>query len=486
MKRTNRLLIVLCSAATLAFAACNDGDTIYQEPDPGVTRLNISPRSVTMGYADDVELLVAIRPVSTVIEWESSNPEIAYVDENNRIIPVSTGKVELTAHAGELSDKITATIHSSIVGPAYTFIDEGATSAIPDVQVLPEGTAYTVTSSNESAVTVGADNRITAAGAGISQLHIETEDNQSSDVTVGVIDDAHTLTGSAADAFSYDGGPLGHSAYNINVLALQAGGATYADGGTWSGSGTGLFLKLYTDVKYETIPAGTYTSGTGDFNYYTGGRSYIVDAESGTHYNINNGDVEITESGVSAKLITADNNAWSFTYSGTISETPHAYPYDSLTYDFTNDSFGSGTVAIDHNGTLFYGGYNNGWRFRLMEKEASSHYVQIVVWTEETDKLADTYPLNNGFCAKGTINIMGYGTTSLYYGGSNVYFNGGTEFKTPGFNREGNTVTVGFQGTFNANGSESVSEIGESRTVPITYNLDVTGFAFTVNSEAGA
>lgn len=290
----------------------------------------------------------------------------------------------------------------------------------------------------------------------------------------------------AADAFSYDGGPLGHSAYNINVLALQAGGATYADGGTWSGSGTGLFLKLYTDVKYETIPAGTYTSGTGDFNYYTGGRSYIVDAESGTHYNINNGDVEITESGVSAKLITADNNAWSFTYSGTISETSHAYPYDSLTYDFTNDSFGSGTVAIDHNGTLFYGGYNNGWRFRLMEKEASSHYVQIVVWTEETDKLADTYPLNNGFCAKGTINIMGYGTTSLYYGGSNVYFNGGTEFKTPGFNREGNTVTVGFQGTFNANGSESVSEIGESRTVPITYNLDVTGFAFTVNSEAGA
>lgn len=487
MKRINRLLVALSGVAILCTGACDDnGDVIYQEPHPGVTRLNISPRAVTMGYADDVVLQVALRPGNATLEWESSNPKIAYVDENNKIVPVGVGSVELTARAGELSDKITAMIHSSIVAADYTFMDKGSTSAIPDVQVLPEGTAYTVTSTNEATVTVGEDNRITAINGGTSRLHIETEDNQDAYITVGVIDGDHAVTGAAADVYTYKGDLLGHPAYNIAVLALQADGVTYTDGGTWAGQGTGLFLKLYSDAQYQQVPAGTYTPGSGDFNYYAAGRSYIVDAATDTRHNISGGDVEITNDGLSAKLITDDGMAWVFTFSGTCTETVHTYPYESLAYDYDNESFGRGTVEIDHNGTRFYGGYGNGWRFQLREKDNDSRYIQIVVWTEDTNKLAEAYPLDKGFCNKGTIGIMGYGTTSLYYSGGAKYFSGGTEFKTPDFAREDKTITVGFQGSFTLTSSESIPEIGESRNVTITYNLNVTNFSFSVTFEAGA
>lgn len=489
MKSLNKIwLSALFGIAALSFGACNDNDeVIYRDSEtdgPVVTRLNVSPRNVTMGFVEEKEFVVAVRPVSTKIEWESSDPAIAYVDENNKIVPVGCGEVEITAKAGDLTDKVSLTIHSSVVADPYAFMDGGQTSAVPTLQVFPEGTPYTITSSDDEVVSVSGE-QVTAVSAGVATLSIETDDGQGKDITIGVADAAHTVTATKAVAFSYKGDVLGHAAYDISALTLAPASATYADGGQWSGSGSGLFLKLYRSATQASIPNGSYTPGTSEFNYFTNGTSYVIDVESGTKQNVSYGDVEIKENGVSAKLITS-THAWIFNFSGTRTESPHHYESESATYNYTNADFkATGTVAIDHKGQLFYGGYGNGWRFQLPFPD--NKYIQIMLWSKQVNSIAAEYPLDKGFCTQGTIGIMGWGTTSMWNRYGNAYFSGGTTFQTPGFVRttEGGTkyVTLGFKGAFTYNGSESVAEIGESRNVPVTVNLDVTDYKFRVTNE---
>lgn len=488
MKSMNKIwLSALLGVVALSFGACNDDDeVIYKDSatdGPVVTRLNVSPRNVTMGFVDEKEFTVAVRPVDTQIAWESSDPSIAYVDENNKIVPVGCGEVEITAKAGDLTDKVTLKIHSSIVTEAYAFMDGGQTSTVPTLQVLPEGTPYTITSSNEDVVSVSG-NQITAASAGISTLNITTDDEQQANITIGIVDAAHTVTATKAEAYSYKGDVLGHPTYDISALTLAPSTATYADGGTWSGTGSGLFLKLYRSAAEATIPNGSYTAGTSEFNYFTEGKSYVIDAEAGTKESISYGNVEIAADGVSAKLITG-SHAWIFNFSGTRTETPHVYEYDALTYNYTNADFPNGTVDIDHNGTMFYGGVGNAWRFRM--RFADNTYVQIHIWARKPNDIVAEYPVDGGWCSPGTIGAMGYGATSLWTRYGTTYFKPGTTMQTPGFARttEDNTkyVTLGFKGALNFDYSETIAEIGESRSIPGTVNLDVTDYKFRVSNE---
>lgn len=489
MKSMNKIwLSAIFGVVALSLGACNDNDdVIYRDSEsdgPVVTRLNVSPRSVTMGFVDEKEFIVAVRPVASEITWESSDPAIAYVDENNKIVPVGCGEVEITAKAGGLTDKVSITIHSSIVADSYAFMEGGQTSAVPTLQVFPEGTPYSVTSSNTEVVSVS-DQQITTVAAGVATLDIETDDGQTKSITIGVADAAHTVTATKAEAYSYKGDVLGHAAYDISALTLAPASATYADGGAWSGSGSGLFLKLYRSAAQSSIPDGTYTPGTSEFNYYTDGLSYVIDAESGTKEDVSFGDVEITADGVSAKLI-AGSHAWIFNFSGTRTETPHYYASESVTHNYTNADFkATGSVAIDHKGQLFYGGYGNGWRFQLPFLDSGN--IQIMLWSKTVNSIATEYPLDGGFCTQGTIGIMGWGTTSKITHNGSFFFSGGTPFQTPGFERttEGSTkyVTLGFKGAFTYTASESVAEIGESRTVPTTINLDVTNYKFRVTNE---
>jgi len=489
MKSMNKIwLSALFGIAALSFGACDDNDeVIYKEnptDGPVVSRLNVSPRNVTMGFIDQKEFAVAVRPVDTPITWESSDPSIAYVDENNKIVPVTCGEVEITAKAGTLTDKVTLKIHSSIVLESYEFMESGQTSAVPTLQVFPEGTPYTITSSNEEVVSVSGT-QVRGAAAGISTLNIKTDDGQEENITIGIVDNAHTVTATKAEAYSYKGNVLGHADYDISALTLAPASATYADGGTWSGTGSGLFLKLFRNAAQASIPDGTYTPGTSNFNYFTEGKSYVIDAETGTKEAVSYGNVEIAANGVTAKLIT-ETHAWNFTFSGTRTETPHHYEYESLNYDYTNADFPTGTVDIDHTGVYFYGGYGNGWRFRL--RFENNTYIQLMLWSKITNEIATEYPLNNGFCTKGTIGIMGWGTTSMWNRYGSVFFSGGTTFQTPGFARttEDGTkyVTLGFKGSLTYNASESVAEIGETRNIPATVNLDVTDYKFRVTSES--
>lgn len=57
-------------------AACDDNDeTVYVEPDTSeVRQLQVSPKTVVMGYLDEEELTVAVRPVATECTWVSADP----------------------------------------------------------------------------------------------------------------------------------------------------------------------------------------------------------------------------------------------------------------------------------------------------------------------------------------------------------------------------------------------------------------------------
>ncbi|WP_298071834.1 Ig-like domain-containing protein [uncultured Bacteroides sp.] len=466
-------------------SSCDDNsEIIYKDSetdDPIVTRLNVSPRNIELAFTDEEEFTVAVRPVSSKIEWESSNPEIAYVDENNRIIPVGVGSVEFTAKAGDLTDKVTATIHSSIIVDDYAFMEKGTRGNVPTLQIVPESTQYTITSGNENAVSVSGS-QISAVEGGISRLSIHTEDGQSRDIVIGVTDEGHTLKAGKGEAYFYDGTALGHPGYDIAVLALSENDVTYTDGGQWGGTGKGLFLKLYCDSQQGTIPNGIYTPGDGEFNYYNS-LSYLIDAETNVKETISYGDVDIASDGVTAKLI-AGSNAYIVNFSGKRTEKPHQYAYDSKNDTYTNDNFIKGSVSIDHNGTMFYGGYGNGWRFQIYL--TSSDYIQIMIWSRDTNKIDEEYPLNGGFCEQGTIGCMGYGYTSLLYSNrTSSYFSSGGTFRTPGFAREDKKIILGFEGTFNYSLSENVNEIGEQRTLPGSITLNVSQYEFNISSERG-
>lgn len=476
------LLLVLST-----LAACDDKETIIVEPNykNDVSRLDISAKDITMGFVDEYSLNIAVRPADAELTI-SAEPDIMEIEKGEAgayaLRPTDIGQTTLTVKAGDFTRTIPVTIHSSVECAEYTFMEPGATADIPTLRVLPEGTPYTVTSSDESVIAVDENNRATTVASGRSTMHIETEDGQSKDIVIGVIDAEHTVTAASATAYSYDGTPLGLT-QDISALAIGDGNATYADGGTWSDTGVGVFLKLYRNKEYSLIPDGSYTAGTTDFKFAaTGnGRSYVID--SGAKDNIAYGDVEIAADGISAKFIT-EAQAWEFKYAGTRTETPHQYDREYISTDYTNDSFASGgQVAIDHNGTLFYGGYGNGWRFRL--RLSNSNYLQIVVWSEDTNTIGAEYPATNGFCDQGTIGAMGWGTTSLLYqNGQTIYFSPGTTIQTPGFARgEESNIILGFKGTFNYSATESVPEIGETRTIPGYANLDVTDFSFSITNE---
>lgn len=478
-------LWVLPLLMTGSFDSCDDDEVIYKDSatdDTVVTRLNVSPRNVEMLFTDEKEFTVAVRPVASEIEWETSDPEIAYVNDSNRIVPVGVGNVKFTAKAGNLTDTVTATIHSSIVSDDYAFMEKGSNGGIPTLQIVPENTQYVVESDNEGIVSVSGS-QITAVEAGVATLTITAEDGQSRNIVIGVTDAEHTLNAAKAETYTYDGTTLGHVVYNIAALVLSENGVTYTDGGQWSGTGTGLFVKLYYGGDLSAVPDGTYIPGNAnaDFNYYTD-YSYFVDAETGAKENIRYGNIDIASGGVTAQLI-AGSSAYVVKFSGQRTETPHDWGEASFTYDYTEADLTRGVVDIDHNGTMFYGGYGNGWRFRLYL--SGSDYIQIMIWSKNTDEIAGEYPLDGGFCTQGTIGCMGYGQTSLVYmnSTSNYFSADGSIVSTPGFQREEGTVTLGFQGTFHYSSSAPVDEIGEQHPIANILNLNVAPYGFNVNSE---
>lgn len=473
MKRINKILcgIAACAAA-LAIGSCTT-ETVYVFPDAGVTRLTVYPLSVNMGYADDAELNVTIRPSSAKYEWVSEDESVAVVDENNHIVPTGVGTTVLTAKAGNKTFSVPVSVHSSIVGDSF-FIENGRSGKMETVQVLPETVSFDVTNLSDNIISVTGDLTVTAKQPGVGRVTITTEDGISKTVSVGVTDGQTTMA--SGKEFIYDGSDLEHGEYGFSVVTFGTNGANYEGDAKWSGSGKGLAFKLYRDSSYDVAPDGTYTPGTSDFCFYTGDNtSYVVDAATGTKEYITAGYLTIEGNNVTANVI-AGSNAYIFKYSG-------ARPAEArkLLTEYIvniNDEFCNGTsqICIDTGGTIFYGGYTYMFQWRLTNS-ASNTYLMLFGW-------ANLDPLFEGdytFCGSWGGRNQCWTASGSYY---SSYREGNSRYmllNTGGFNvsnytNTGSTVTANIKG--NAYGSSgyvyTVAEIGIQNSASLIINIDVT------------
>lgn len=457
-------------------SSCNDNDEIIyrdsETDDPDVTRLNVSPRNVEMSFVDEREFTVALRPVASKIEWESDRPDIAYVDENNKIIPVGIGDVKFIAKSGDLADTVTATIHSAIIGDLY-FIEKGTTSKMDNIRILPEGTPYEVTNNSENLMNVSKDLTVTALSEGIGTLNITTEDEISATVTVGVMGPKVTLD--SANEYLYDGAELGHASYGYSVMTFGTSGAVYEGDATWSGSGQGLALKFYRLSDSETAPDGTYSEGTTVNSFFADNSSYVVDPGTNEKDNIKRGSIIINGNSVTAYVMTA-SKVYQFACSATRpSEKRHLLTEYVTTID--NDYCGEGQskMYVDTGGTVFYGGYDHCWQLRLAKD--NTNYLQLFMWGSSS--LYGAYTLCGSWGGRGTVwtgvNQTSWGTR--FQEGSSRYNIGNDGGFTIGewTSEEIDSKTMSsMKGTiYGAGYNYTVSEIGETNTITHIIDIDV-------------
>lgn len=77
-----------------------------------LTSLSISPKSNQMKVGDEKTLTITKKPADAgdVITFTSSNPSVATVDSNGKIVALSDGTTTITASAGNLTDTATVTV----------------------------------------------------------------------------------------------------------------------------------------------------------------------------------------------------------------------------------------------------------------------------------------------------------------------------------------------------------------------------------------
>lgn len=462
-----------------ALAASCKTETVYVLPDEGITRLTVSPLATTMGFIDDAELTVTIRPSTAEYEWISEDPSIAIVDENNHIIPQGIGSTQLTAKAGNKTFTVDVTIHSSIVGSTF-FIDNGKTAKMSNVQILPEGTPYTIQNKAENLMTVSDDLTVTALAEGVGSVTITTEDNISKTVTVGITDGS-VIPLSKASEFLYAGSDLGDGSFNYSVLTFCTSNVVYEGDAKWSGSGKGLAFKVYRPSDCETAPDGYYEAGTTQYSFYTDNTSYVVDAETGTKDVIKAGELIIDGNNVTANVMTA-SKAYKFTCSAARPAEKRELLTNYISRIDNDYCDGTSQIFIDAGGTVFYGGYTYCWQLRLANS-TTNYYLQFFMWGY-TD-IEGSYTLIGSWGGRGTVwtSISTTFGTSYREGSSRYTLAPGQGgFTISNYDNDGTNATMDVKGTVygNSNYTYTIAEIGFQNSIPHTIEIDVTNVPLTV------
>ena len=471
--------------AVIAATSCKT-ETVYVYPDPNqfVSRLNVYPRSVNMSFVDNTELSVTIRPSTAKYTWTSSDPSVAYVDKHNKIVPLKTGNVDLTVSAGDFEQTIPVRITSAIVGSSY-FIESGKTEDISsEIKVLPEGTPFTITS-NDPRVFVNPNNpmEITATSPGSATLTVSTFDGISKKINVGVVDPANVVTMNAATAYYFPGSYFDLS-YNMEVLAMTEQGRTYNEGGSWSGSGRGLALKMGHSLNASKLPNGVYEPGSGEGRFFTDNyTSYVYTANNGKEY-VTGGKVEVTDNGIKASVTTA-SNVYIFNYEGQRTDKEHIFEWGTVrTVPVTDNMINGVSVVVDHNGTIYYAGYTKCWDFTF---NISGKSTKLMIWSKTVNNPEGSYTLG-GFCEAGT--YMGSRSSCTYpftgSSASKTLTNPSLVFTISNFNRAGtaNTFTADFIGQIGWSGeSEYVSEVNLSRTYDVYIDFQLKNRSVSISRE---
>lgn len=102
-----------------------------------VTAVVVSPTIANMNIGETVTLTATVAPNNATyktIEWRSSNPNIASVDENGRVTGLSTGQVTVTAQA-----------HNGVIGTAIVHVGSPLTGiSLPSTLLVQKGKTINV------------------------------------------------------------------------------------------------------------------------------------------------------------------------------------------------------------------------------------------------------------------------------------------------------------------------------------------------------
>ena len=483
-------------------AACDDNDeTVYIEPDNSeVRQLQVSPKTVVMGYLDEEDLIVAVRPVATECTWEASDPKVADVEHDEtgyHIRPAGLGETDITFKAGKYENTVHITVQATIVCDNLIFMNQGATTA--PVQIFPEGTAYSIESANPDVVTPSESGmEIVGSAAGATTITVTTEDGQSvSGIQVGVLSSENTFNVPSSTLYKYAGAPLAHGTYGFGALVLSPTGLTYDDPtNEWTGSeGKALFLKLFGDADGHA-GSGSYTSVlTADAEsnrFYVSpsktssvGASYVYDAATGSKAYVTGGTLEYTNSGIEAKIIVGDDT-YQFNYSGATHEETHVYPYansNGLREDtWTNELFtGTNYLLLDTGGTVIMGGWTNVFVIKMIDA-AGSNYARFVFRAGSESA--------NGTYKRDGINNGGIGSYFVASWLSSAFLIDGTSCSIPSYddniltvaNHTAGTTTMDVSGTFRFDMTETVPAINDTYHYTAIIHLNVAGMEFTQTS----
>ena len=163
-----------------------------EDPDPSVpvTAVLISPETASLEIGQAVNLGVEVQPVDATdktVSWSSTEPSIATVNQNGRVIAVSEGIASITVQTndgGYTASAVITVVPTAIavtgisLTPASLTLDEGD-SATLNVLVSPaNATDKSVlwSSSAPSIATVNQGGMVSAVAEGSATINVETAD----------------------------------------------------------------------------------------------------------------------------------------------------------------------------------------------------------------------------------------------------------------------------------------------------------------------
>ena len=168
---------------TVSYAGVNKTFKITQQGCL-VTDLSLNTDSMTLFAGDNVELIASVYPVDAKLQWYSSDPSIASVDQNGKVTGLNKGVADITVKSlnGNMSATCTVTVllHVSGVSLDKTFakVPKGGNLALT-VTVSPSD-AYdknvTWSSSNPSVATVSDQGVVSARNVGKTTITVLTND----------------------------------------------------------------------------------------------------------------------------------------------------------------------------------------------------------------------------------------------------------------------------------------------------------------------
>lgn len=218
MKKFTLFLGLILTVCLMAFVGCKDLCTNHVDTDKdGVCdncggkmtgyAIEILTEDLTVYESQTATISVYKTPEEATVTYASSNNEIATVAQDGTITAIKAGEATITATVKEgVSDTMKVTVKARTISIEALEKEELYTSKTLQLtaKVLPEGTTYTWTSSDEEVATVSETGLVTAIKAGEVTLTATVNDTLKASVTL-TVKDTVVKNSINADKFDFSG-----------------------------------------------------------------------------------------------------------------------------------------------------------------------------------------------------------------------------------------------------------------------------------------